>query len=103
MMQHHLSFPIPSWADLPHICDSSAWIPFYFREYRNYFCLLLALATSPSVIFPIPGTFHPKRWSLSSARCPASNHFTLNSDPLNLALTWKSEACLRQNALSCPL
>jgi hypothetical protein len=55
------------------------------------------------LIFLIPGTFHPKRWSLSSPRCPASKHFPLNSDPLNLALTGKAEVCLHQNALSSPL
>jgi hypothetical protein len=54
-------------------------------------------------MFLVPGTFHPKRWSLSSAICPALKHFLSNSNPLNLALTWKAEVCLHQNALSSPL
>ncbi len=58
------------------------------------------LVTLGSPISLIPGTFHLKRWSLSSPRCPASEHFALIS---NLALTWKAEYCLHQNALSSPL
>jgi hypothetical protein len=37
-------------------------------------------------IFLIPGTFHLKRWSLSSAPCPASEEFPFNSNPPDLCL-----------------
>ena len=36
----HESFPIRSWVGLRHLCDSSPYIPFHFRDCRNYFCLL---------------------------------------------------------------
>jgi hypothetical protein len=56
-----------------------------------------------SPIFHIPGTSHPKRWSLSSPPCPASKHSPFDSDPLNLALTGKTEVGLPQNTPSSPL
>ena len=64
--------------------------------------LLLTLSTFGSLVFLIPGTFHPRRWPLSSESplCPASKYFALNSNPLNLALTRKAEVCLHQTALS---
>ncbi len=56
-----------------------------------------------TMIYLIPGTFHPKRWPLPSPCCPVSEYFTLNSYPLNLALTGKPEVCLHQNDLLFPL
>src|SRR6266566_6997839 len=96
-------FPIRSWVDLPHVCNSSAWIAFHFPDCQNCICRLLTLSPFGSLIFLIPGTFHPKRWSLSFPCCPASHHLSLNSNPLNLALTGQAEVCLHQNALSSPL
>src|SRR6266852_4744954 len=98
------SFPIRSWVDLPHhVCNPSTCMPLRFQDCQNCFCLPLTLSASRLLVFLTPGTFHPKRWSLSSPRCPASKHFTFYSDPLNLALTGKSEICLHQIALSFPL
>src|SRR6266852_1909863 len=102
-MKRRQSFPIRSWVDLPLVCDPSSGLAFHFQDCQNYFCLLLTLSNLGSLIFLIPGTFHPKRWSLSSSRCPASKYFPLNSDPLNLALIWKVQICLHHNALSSPL
>jgi hypothetical protein len=97
------SFPIRSWMDLRHVCESSNSMAFHFRDCQNCFCLLITLSNFGSLTFPIPGTFHPKRSSLSSPCCPVSEHFPLNSDLLNLALTWKPQVSLHQNALSSPL
>jgi hypothetical protein len=41
--------------------------------------------------------------SLSSPCCPASEHLTLISNPLNLALAGKADVRLHQNVLSSPL
>src|ERR1700733_10502406 len=103
MLKRCQSFPIHSWVDLPHVCDTSSCLTSHFRDCQNSFCLLLTLSNLRSLIFLIPGTFHPKRWSLSYPCCPASKHFHLNSNPLNLALTGKAEVCIHQNALSSPL
>src|SRR5712691_11210289 len=97
----HQSFP--SWVDLPHVYDSSSCLAFYFRDCQNFFCQLITLSDFTFFIFPIPGTFHPKRWSLSSPRCPASNIFPFHFNPLNLALTRKAEVSFHPNALSSPL
>jgi hypothetical protein len=94
---------IRSWMDLPRVCNSSPWIAFLFRDCPDYSCLLLTLSSFGSIMSLIPGTFHPKRWSISSPCCPASNHFSLNSNPLNLALTGKPDDRLHQNVLSSPL
>ena len=54
-----------SWVDLLPVCENSGWITLHFRAYRNYFCLppiSLVLAR-----IPIPGTFHPRKWSLPLA------------------------------------
>jgi hypothetical protein len=40
----HQSFPIHSWVDLRHVCDTSNCLAFYFRECQLYFCLLLTLS-----------------------------------------------------------
>jgi hypothetical protein len=64
---------------------------------------LVDLERLSSSIFLIPGTFHPKRWSLSSPRRPASKNFALDSDPPNLALTGKAQVCHHQTAPSSPL
>jgi hypothetical protein len=37
---------------------------FHFRVYPNCFCLLLTSSPFGCAIYPIPGTFHRKRWSL---------------------------------------
>src|SRR6266849_3476505 len=95
-------FPIRSWVDLPHVCDSSRWMAFYFRECQICFHLPITLSTFRSTIFPIPDTFHPKRWSLSSPRCPTSKDLNFNSDRLSLALTGKPDVRLHQIVLSFP-
>ena len=59
-------FPTHSWVDLRHVCDTSTWLPFHFRDCRNCFCLPLALSPFGSLIFLIPRTFHPRRWPLAS-------------------------------------
>src|SRR5713101_2341618 len=94
MMKHYLSFPIRSWVDLHQVLNMSACLAFHFQDCQKCFCLRLTLSTSGTLIFLIPGTFHPKRWSLSSALCPASKYFSLNSNPLNLALIGKAEVCV---------
>src|SRR6266566_9510669 len=38
---HAQFFPIHSWADPPHTCVNSAWLPFHFRDCQIYFCLPL--------------------------------------------------------------
>jgi hypothetical protein len=38
------SFPNRSWVDLHHVYNISTWNAFHFRDYQNYFCLLLALS-----------------------------------------------------------
>src|SRR6266852_2552732 len=86
--------------DLPHVWSTSRWIGLHFRDCQNCFCLLLTLSTFRLLIFLIPATFHPKRWSFSSPRCPGSEHFPLNSNPLDLALIGKAEVYPHQNALS---
>jgi hypothetical protein len=39
---------------------------FHFRDCQSFFCLLITLSTLGSPISPIPGTFRPRQWSLSS-------------------------------------
>jgi len=102
-MEHQQSFLIRSWMDLPHVCDTSRCLAFYFRDCQNCFCLLITSSTFGSSIFLIQGTYHPKRWSLSFALCPASNHLPLDSDALNLALSGRAEVYLHQNVLLSPL
>jgi hypothetical protein len=46
-----------------HLCVGSHSIP---RFTENYFCLLPTSSIFTFVIFLIPGTFHPKQWSLFS-------------------------------------
>src|SRR5882757_8512887 len=53
------SFQIRSWADLPHACKSSRLNAFHFRNYRNYFCLPLALSLFFSVKLLIPTMPYP--------------------------------------------
>ena len=96
------SFPIRSWVDLPHVCDTSRWKASHFRDCQICFCLLLTLSPLSLKIFLTPGTFHPKQWSLSSPCCPASKHFTLDSYALNLDLTGKPQVRLHRNVISSP-
>src|SRR6266849_3618231 len=103
MIKQHQSFPIRSWVDLPHVCESSNRLASHFQDCQNCICRLITLSTLTSLISLIPGTFHPKRWSSSSALCPASVHLYLNSNPHNPALIGKAEVCLHQNGLSFPL
>jgi hypothetical protein len=56
-----------------------------------------------STVFLIPGTFHPKRLSLSSPCCPALNNLPLDSNPLNLALTAKRDVLIHRGVLSSQL
>jgi hypothetical protein len=98
-----VSFLIRSWVDLPHVCETSIWMAFHFRDFQHCFYPLLTLSNFGSLIFLILGTFHPKRWSLSSALRQVSKRFPLDLNFLNLALTRKAEVCLQQNALSSPL
>src|SRR6266849_218835 len=99
-MKHHLSFPIRSWVDLHHVCETSRCMAFHFPDCQNCFCLLLTLSNLLSLVFLIPGTSHPKRWSLPSPCCPTSVFFPSNSNPVKLALAGKAQVCLHQNALS---
>src|SRR6266481_6363663 len=103
MVKRCRSFPIRSWMDLPHVCDTSNCLAFHFWECQNCFCQLLSLSTFISIKYLIRGTFHPKRSSLSSPSCPALNHFPLDSNPLNLALAAKLDVFLHQDVLSSPL
>src|SRR6266852_7070270 len=96
-------FPIRSWVDLPHVCDSSNWMAFHFQDCQICFYLLITLSNFGSPIFPIPGTFHPKRSSPSSPSCPASKNLYFTSNPLNLALTGNSDLRLHQTVVSFPL
>src|SRR6267154_2183401 len=96
-------FPIHSWVDPPHVCKPSPYLAFHFRDCQTCFCLPLTLSNFGLQISLIPGTSHPKRWSLSSPCHPTSKDFTFNSNPLNLTLTGKAEVCLHQNAVSSPL
>src|SRR5258708_24224930 len=95
-VEHRQLFPIRSWVDLHHVCGSSVWKALHFRDYRNYFCLLLTLSNSTFLISHIPGTFHLRQWPLSSPCCLASKGFlfVLLKFDLNLALTWKADGCL---------
>src|SRR6266436_9044389 len=102
-MQWHRSFPIPSWVDLPHVFLSSTWMAFHSRGCQNYFHLLLILSISTSLISLILGTFHPRQWPPSSPCCPASKHFSFNSNPLNLALIGKAAVYPHQTLPSYPL
>ena len=86
--------PDSFWMDLSHVCDTSSCLAFHFRDYQNYYYLLLTLSTSLSLVFLIPGTFYPMRWSLFSSCCPASKNFSSDSNPLNLALTGKPDVRL---------
>ena len=59
------SFPIPSWVDLPHVWSISGWNASHSREYQRYFRLPLTSSIFALSIFLLPGTFHPRRWSLA--------------------------------------
>jgi hypothetical protein len=59
-----LSFPIRSWADLPHVYKRFSLKASHFRQYQNYFRLPVTLSIFAFGTFPILGTFHPRRWSL---------------------------------------
>jgi hypothetical protein len=50
-------------------------------------------------LYGIPGTFHPRRWSLACPHCPDSNTWTLNSFPLDLNRTEKADVRLYRHAL----
>jgi hypothetical protein len=63
-VERRQSSPIRSFLDLPHVCKPSRWIT--FRDYQICFFLPLTLSPFGSLIFLIPRTFHPKRWSPSS-------------------------------------
>src|SRR6266478_4381397 len=103
MVKHHRSFPIRSWVELPHVCNSSICLAFHFRDCQNCFCPLLTFPTSTLLVSLTPGTFHPRRWPLSSPCCPTSKAFPFTSHPLNPALAGKADVCLHQNVLSSPL
>src|SRR5882757_9096743 len=103
MLKRCRPFPslIRSWVDLPLVCTASHYLEYHFQDCQNCFCRPLAAFTPfGSLIFLIPGTFHPRRWSLSSPCCPTSEYFPLNSNPLNLAPTRKPDVRLPQNVLS---
>src|SRR6266849_7837187 len=59
-------FPIHSWVDLRHVCDTSPLLPFHFQDCQNYFCLRLISSALSLQKFLILGTFHPRRWPLAS-------------------------------------
>src|SRR6266478_4370374 len=103
MAKHNWSLPMRSWVDLPHVCESSSWMAFHFRDCQNCFCPLLISSTSTFLISLIPGTFHPRQWPLSSPCCPALKNFSFDSSRLNPALTGKADIRLHQNILSSPL
>src|SRR5712691_3387574 len=89
------------------ICATSATLVVgqdFISGGENSFCLLITLSSFGSLIFLITGTFHPKRWSLSSPCCPALKVFALNFYPLNLTLAGEAKAkvYLHQTALSSP-
>ena len=71
------SGPIPAVPDgflgLPHNCNLSSWIPSHSLHFRNFSCLQLPLSTSAFQIFPNPGIFHPRSFSLAWPRCRNSN------------------------------
>ena len=52
--------------------DHLSCMAFHFRPYRNCFYLPVALSRF-TLSFLIPGTFHPRRWSLACLHCPDSN------------------------------
>ncbi len=54
-------FPIRSWVDLPHVCNSSVCLGFHLQDCQNCFCPLLTLSTSSFLVSLIPGTFHPRQ------------------------------------------
>src|SRR6266852_9502348 len=104
LFNHHQSFPIRSWVDLPHVCETSNWLKLDFRSCQNCICPLLTSSTLRFGILIIPGTFHPRRCPLFSPRCPASKQFPLNSNPLiSLDLAATGKVRLHQNVLSSPL
>src|SRR6267142_6196252 len=79
-------FPRHSWVDLPHILKRSYYAAFHSRRSPDLSCRPLTSAIFPFSISRIPSTFHPTRWSLASLRCLISKIFTLDYDPLYLAL-----------------
>jgi hypothetical protein len=76
---------------------ASPWMASHLPDCQNCLCLLITLSPLGSLIFLIPAIFHPKRSLLSSRCCPASKHFTLDSDSLNLSLTGKCDVRLHPN------
>src|SRR6266852_6665871 len=105
MVNRPWSFLIPSWVDLPHVFDPSPCIPSQFRDYQLYFCLPITSPSLTFLVFLIPCTFHPRRWPLAFPRCSATERLSLNSYPLDHALTrtGKSDVRLRCHALSSPV
>ena len=67
---------------------------------QSCFYPLLTLSTFTFITLLTPGTSHSRQSSFSSLCCPASNHFTLNPNLLNLALTAKLDVVLHQTILS---
>ena len=65
-MVKHQPLPTRSWVDLPHSWNTSHCLLFDFCDRQTYFCLPNTVTNLRSAIFLISGTFHPKRWSLSS-------------------------------------
>src|SRR6266850_1641170 len=70
----------------PHFLNTSIPTAFHSRRSPDLSGPLLTSTIFAFSISRIPGTFHPMRWSLTSLRCPISNFFALDSDPLYLAL-----------------
>ena len=61
-------FQIRSWAEPHHVCDHLLCGALHFQDYQNYFCLSLTSSILILVVFPVLGTFHPKRWPPASLR-----------------------------------
>jgi hypothetical protein len=51
-----------------HVCDHLTWMAFHFWDYRSYFRLPLTSSILTLLIFPVLGTFHPRRWPPASLR-----------------------------------
>ena len=72
-------FPIHSWVDLRHVCDTSTWMPFHFRDYRNcFFCPPLTSFTFGLQNIPHSGYISPEAMATClSMLTSSSNHFRL--------------------------
>src|SRR6266849_8237359 len=89
-MVKHQSFPIPSWVDLPHVWNTSSCMAFHSRHCQNYLPLTSSIFTF--TIFLIPGTFHPKRWSISSPRCSSLEILYLEFESPQSRPNWESRS-----------